>query len=119
MLSLSSSIGGALGYTVTSAIYTNTFPNALLRALPESAEADYAAIYLGVSTAQLQYSPGSDVRNAIDYAWAHSQKYECIATTVIVALAFPAVAVWQNYNVGRMQLFWGLGLLGQISCTGL
>ncbi|EED16028.1 siderochrome-iron transporter, putative [Talaromyces stipitatus ATCC 10500] len=104
MLSLSSSIGGAIGYAVASAIYTNTFPSALLRALPDSAKADYETIYLGGSTTQLQYPPGSDVRNAINYAWAQSQKYECIAAAAVVVLAFPAIAVWKNYNVDRKQV---------------
>jgi MFS family permease len=104
MISLAGSFGGAIGYAVAVAIYSNTFPQALLRALPEDAKADYLAIYLGGSTAQMVYPPGSAVRNAINYAWIHSQKYECITATAVVVLAFPAIAMWKNYNVDRKQV---------------
>ncbi|KAJ5131933.1 Major facilitator coppper-regulated transporter crmC [Penicillium atrosanguineum] len=104
MISLSSSVGGAIGYAVASAIYANTFPQALLRALPESTKEDYATIYAGGSAAQLVYPPGSETRNAINYAWAYSQKYECITAACLVILAFPAIAMWKNYNVDRKQV---------------
>lgn len=104
LISLSSSVGGAIGYAVASAIYANTFPQALLRALPESAKADYATIYAGGSTTQLMYPPGSETRNAINYAWAYSQKYECITAACVVVLTFPAIAMWKNYNVDRKQV---------------
>ncbi|KAI2785682.1 Major facilitator coppper-regulated transporter crmC [Penicillium oxalicum] len=104
LISLSSSVGGAIGYAVASAIYANTFPQALLRALPESAKADYATIYAGGSAAQLMYPPGSETRDAINYAWAYSQKYECITAACLVVLAFPAIAIWKNYNVDRKQV---------------
>ncbi|KAJ5153225.1 uncharacterized protein N7482_009703 [Penicillium canariense] len=104
MISLSSSVGGAIGYAVAGAIYSNTFPQALLRALPQSAKPDYTTIYAGGSAAQLLYPPGSETRNAINYAWAYSQKYECITAACLVILAFPAIAMWKNYNVDRKQV---------------
>ncbi|KAJ5685231.1 hypothetical protein N7536_007850 [Penicillium majusculum] len=104
MISLSSSFGGAIGYAVAVAIYSNTFPQALLSALPDSAKADYATIYAGGSAAQLVYPPGSETRNAINYAWAYSQKYECITAAVLLVLAFPAIAMWNNYNVDKKQV---------------
>lgn len=104
MISLSSSFGGAIGYAVAVAIYSNTFPQALLSALPDSAKADYATIYAGGSAAQLLYPPGSETRNAINHAWAYSQKYECITAAVLLVLAFPAIAMWKNYNVGKKQV---------------
>lgn len=104
MISLSSSFGGAIGYAVAVAIYSNTFPQALLSALPDSAKADYATIYAGGSAAQLVYPPGSETRNAINYAWAYSQKYECITAAVLLILAFPAIAMWNNYNVDKRQV---------------
>ncbi|KAK9319475.1 major facilitator superfamily domain, general substrate transporter [Lipomyces orientalis] len=104
IISLSSSFGGAIGYAVAVAIYSNTFPQALLSALPDSAKADYATIYAGGSAAQLLYPPGSETRNAINYAWADSQKYECITAAVLVVLAFPAIAIWKNYNIDKKQV---------------
>ncbi|XRM36502.1 hypothetical protein ABZX51_000001 [Aspergillus tubingensis] len=104
MISLSRSIGAAMKYTVASAIYTNTFPNALLRALPDSTKTDYATIYSGGSTVQLLYPPGSPEKDAINYAWAYSQKYKCITATCLVVLTFPAITMWKNYNVNRKQI---------------
>jgi hypothetical protein len=76
----------------------------LLNALPDETKAHYATIYLGGSTAQLIYPPGFATRDAINHAWAYTQKYACITTCVIVILAFPAVAMWKNYNVDKKQV---------------
>ena len=103
IVSLSSSIGGSIGYAVSAAIYDNTFPQTLLKALPESAKADYATIYVGGYLTQMTYPVGGEVRNAIDYAWGQSQKYGAISATAILVLAFPAIAIWKNYNVDRRQ----------------
>ncbi|CAG7972773.1 unnamed protein product [Penicillium olsonii] len=104
LISLAGSVGGSIGYAVAVAIYSNTFPEALLSALPDETKAEYATLYLGGAAAQLAYPPGSATRDAINHAWSYSQKYECIAACAIVILAFPAVAVWKNYNVDRKQV---------------
>ncbi|KAJ5885206.1 hypothetical protein N7495_009716 [Penicillium taxi] len=104
MISLSSSLGGALGQAVAAAIYSNTFPKALLSALPGSSKADAAAIYAGGPAAQLLYPPGTETRDAINYAWAYSQKYECITAAALVLIAFPTIAMWKNYNVDKKQV---------------
>jgi MFS family permease len=104
MISLAGSVGGSIGYAIAVAIYSNTFPEALLSALPDETKADFATIYLGGSAAQLIYPPGSATRDAINHAWSYSQKYECIAACSITILAFPAVALWKNYNVNKQQV---------------
>lgn len=104
ILGLCSSIGGAIGYAVAVAIYSNTFPQALLSNLPPDTQADFADIYLGGSTAQMTYPPGSATRDAINNAWATSQKYECIVATAIIVLAFPAVGMWKDYSVDKKQV---------------
>lgn len=104
LLGLCSSLGGAIGYAVAVAIYTNTFPQVLLSALPDDTKSNFTSIYLGGSTAQIVYPPGSATRTAINHAWANSQKYECISATAIFVLAFPAVAMWKNYNVDKKQV---------------
>ncbi|PCG95332.1 Major facilitator superfamily domain, general substrate transporter [Penicillium occitanis (nom. inval.)] len=104
LISLSSSVGGSIGYAVASAIYSNTFPQALLRALPDYAKSDFETIYAGGSAVQLTYPPGSEIRNAINYAWAYSQKYECITAAALVVLVFPAIAIWKDYNVDKKQV---------------
>jgi MFS family permease len=104
LISLTGSIGGSFGYAVAVAIYSSTFPKALLSALPEDSKADYLQIYLGGSSTQLTYPPGSATRDAINYAWAYSQKYECITACALLALTFPAIAMWKNYNVDKKQV---------------
>jgi hypothetical protein len=103
ILSLSSKIGGAIGYAVTGAIYAKCFPQALLQALPESEKSKYMDIYLGGYLTQMTYPVGSATRDAINYAWGYTQKYECVAALSILVLAFPSIAVWKNYRVDKQQ----------------
>lgn len=103
LISLSSSIGGAIGYAVTGAIYDGTFPQALEKNLPDYIKANATIIYNGGYTLQKTYPVGSDVRNAIDSAWGTYEKQACIASTAVLVLAIPAIAVWKNYNVDRKQ----------------
>ncbi|RMZ81524.1 hypothetical protein DV736_g6652, partial [Chaetothyriales sp. CBS 134916] len=103
LIYLFTSLGGAVGSAVAAAIYDNTFPTALLQALPASAKADYETIYLGGYEVQLTYGVDSPIRQAINHAWGESQKNGAIAATCILILGFPAIAVWKNYNVDKKQ----------------
>jgi hypothetical protein len=103
LVSLSSSLGGSIGSAVSGAIYSNTFPEALRQRLPESALANATAIYSGGSVTQLTYAVGTPERDAINYAWGYSQKYNSIAATAILVLAIPCIAVWKNYRVDKQQ----------------
>lgn len=103
LISISASLGGAIGSAVQAAIYTNTFPQALYDALPASSKSEYLTIYAGGYLTQMAYPVGSAERNAINHAWGLSQKYGCIAATAILVLAIPAIAVWKNYRVDRVQ----------------
>jgi hypothetical protein len=103
VIGLSASVGGAIGYAVAAAISANTFPQALLEMLPETSPADLAAIYTGGYLVQTTYPVGSPTRDAINYAWGNTQKYECISALLVLILAIPAIAVWKNYNVDRKQ----------------
>lgn len=104
ILGLMSNIGGAIGQAVGAAIYTNTFGPALLEKLPAAEKANWSALYIGGYDAQMKYLPGSEVRDAVNYAWGYSQKYECIAATAILVLCIPGIAVWKNYNVDKQQV---------------
>lgn len=103
MLNLFASLGGAVGFAVANAIYTNTFPDALQDRLPQETVGNWSTIYLGGSQTQLLYPPGTATRDAINYAWGYSQKYNCISATAILVLAIPCIAVWKNYNVDKAQ----------------
>ncbi|KAL2851027.1 putative siderochrome-iron transporter [Aspergillus pseudoustus] len=103
ILGLFASLGGAAGNAVGSAIYTNVFPKKLVEGLPAAAQADWMDIYLGGYVAQMAYPLGSDIRTAINVAWSDSQKYTCIATTAVLVLGFPCIAVWKNLSLEKKQ----------------
>ncbi|PYH41781.1 MFS general substrate transporter [Aspergillus saccharolyticus JOP 1030-1] len=103
ILSLFTSIGGAIGAAVSAAIYSNVFPEGLRQALPPSEKAQWETLVAGGYLAQMKYAPGTEVREAVNSAWGHMQKYEAIAATAILVLAFPCVAVWRHYNVDKKQ----------------
>ncbi|GES62282.1 siderochrome-iron transporter [Aspergillus terreus] len=103
MIGLSSSLGGAIGYAVSAAIYSNTFPSALRQSLPAGSKSDYLKIYRGGYTAQLEYPAGSAVRLAINEAYGEYMKYACITATCVMALGIPAIAAWRNFRVDKKQ----------------
>ncbi|TGO22451.1 hypothetical protein BPAE_0168g00220 [Botrytis paeoniae] len=93
-------IGGAIGNAICGAIWTNTFPQALERYLPESAMADFDNIYGDLPT-QLTYPLGSETRIAIQRAYGYAQERMLIAGTAIIALAFVWVMMIKNINVAQ------------------
>jgi hypothetical protein len=103
ILNLFASIGGAVGDAVSVAIYSATFPDALRSRLPADLADKADAIYLGGYLSQVAYPPGSPARDAINYAWGQSQRYGAISATAILALGFPAIAIWKNYRVDKKQ----------------
>jgi hypothetical protein len=92
------SIGGAIGSTIASAIWTGVFPNRLARYLPENAQADLATIY-GSITVQSSYAVGTPERDAINRAYGDAQKLMLIGSTAVMAIAFVAVLFWRDINV--------------------
>ncbi|KAJ5188612.1 Major facilitator superfamily domain general substrate transporter [Penicillium cf. griseofulvum] len=103
LVSLFSNLGGAIGYAVSAAIYANTFPQGLREALPERAKDQWATIYAGGYVAQMKYLPGTEERDAINFAYGYSQKYGCIAATAILVLAVPCIGMWKHYRVDKEQ----------------
>jgi hypothetical protein len=103
LISLSSSVGGAIGDAVTGAIFSGTFPQALARALPAEWKAQATQIYLGGYTTQEMFVPGSPNRIAIDYAWGQYEKWAAVSGVASLAIGIPAIAVWKNYRVDKQQ----------------
>ncbi|KAL2417568.1 Siderochrome iron transporter 2 [Exophiala dermatitidis] len=103
LIGLMSSVGGAIGDAVAAAIYNNTFPQALRKALPADAQGDWMTIYNGGYLTQMTYPVGGPIRNAINHAWGESQKYGAISATCILVLAIPSIAIWKNHNVDKKQ----------------
>ncbi|KAJ5682166.1 Siderochrome iron transporter 2 [Penicillium macrosclerotiorum] len=103
LIGLFSSIGGAIGYAVSAAIYNNVFVEALASQLPDNLKSNATQIYLDGINVQNTYPVGSVLRNACIHAWSYAQRMNCIASTCILILLIPAVAVWKNYDVGKKQ----------------
>ncbi|KAE9970187.1 hypothetical protein EG328_006443 [Venturia inaequalis] len=79
-------IGGAIGSSISGAIWTHTLPGNLQRLLPEDALPDLETIYESLET-QLSYEKGTPVRVAIALAYADSQTKMLIAGTAVMSLS--------------------------------
>ncbi|KIX07421.1 uncharacterized protein Z518_02074 [Rhinocladiella mackenziei CBS 650.93] len=93
-----SSVGGAIGNTIATAIWTGNFRDKLIEYLPPSAQGDVDAIY-GDITVQTSYAVGTPERDAINKAYSETQKLMLIASTAFLALTIVSVAVWRNIQV--------------------
>lgn len=103
LIGLFTSIGGSIGYAVSASIYNNVFVEALASRLPDELKSNATQIYTAGIAVQATYPPGSPLRHACAYAWGYAQRMNCIASTCILALTIPAVAIWRNYDVGKKQ----------------
>jgi hypothetical protein len=103
LIGLFSSIGGAIGYSVSAAIYNNVFVEALTSKLPDHLKNNATQIYFDGIAKQDAYPLGSALRDAAVYAWGYAQRMNCIASTCILILLIPAVAMWKNYDVSKKQ----------------
>ncbi|KAJ5926626.1 hypothetical protein N7516_008399 [Penicillium verrucosum] len=100
MLNLFSSIGSALGSTVSAAIWTSEFPKALAKYVP--AEVDVAAVYSDI-TAQLSYEWGSPARNAIARAYGDAQRYMLITSVCMLVVAWGCAAMWRDIKIKDLK----------------
>ncbi|KAF7554330.1 hypothetical protein G7Z17_g2945 [Cylindrodendrum hubeiense] len=72
--------GGAIGTSVSGAIWNNLLPKKLNKYLPENAKAQAMAIYKSIVVAQ-KYAKGTPVRAGIDKAYRETQQLLAIAAT--------------------------------------
>ncbi|CAG7943521.1 unnamed protein product [Penicillium salamii] len=86
LLNVVGTIGGSAGYTICTAIWTNTFPKALQMYLPESVMDNFENIYEDLAT-QTSYPMGSEVRLAIQRAYGYAEVRMLSAGLGIMALA--------------------------------
>lgn len=103
MLSLFSSLGSAIGFAASAAVYTNVFPSTLYKSLPEQDLPDFETIYKGGYQQQVIYPVGTEVRTAVEHAWTTYMKYNCTVATAVLALAIPSTIVWKDYYLDRKQ----------------
>lgn len=94
-------IGGAVGNTISGAIWTNTFEKALARNLPVSALPDLQDIYDSLDT-QLSYTVGSPERLAIQQSYGYAQTRMLAAGTGIMVLSFAWIIMIKNINVSKV-----------------
>lgn len=100
--SMFSSIGGAIGSTVATAIWTGVFPGKLAQYLPAEDQADLMTIY-GSTTVQLTYPVGSDTRIAIQRAYGETQKLMLIAATAVLIIPWIAAFCWRDINIKNFK----------------
>lgn len=103
LIYLFSSVGGAIGQAVSTAVYSNTFPRELSNALPAESQDMVQTLYLGGYLTQEKYAPGTIIREGINFAWGRTQYYGCISAVAVWVLGIPAVAIWKNYRVDKQQ----------------
>lgn len=96
------SIGGAIGQSISGAIWTNMMPQKMLEYLPEAEKANAALIYGSIVT-QLTYPVGSPVRDAIVRAYGFVQRRMLIAGVCFMPVAFVCVLIWRDINVKKVR----------------
>lgn len=99
-LYVSGTVGGAIGNTISGAIWTNTFLGALQRNLPESALANATLIYADLET-QLSYPVGSLERIAIQESYGFAQTRMLAAGVGIMALCIFWVLMLRNLDLNK------------------
>lgn len=100
VLNLFCSIGSAVGSTVSAAIWTGTFPEALAKHLP--ANVNVKEVYSSLPT-QLSYPWGSPARIGIATAYAESQRLMLITSICMLSGALIAAAFWRDISVKNLK----------------
>ncbi|KAI0970750.1 major facilitator superfamily domain-containing protein [Xylaria arbuscula] len=93
-------VGGSLGATISGAIWTNTFEQALERYLPASSLPNLEDIYGDLST-QLSYPVGSATRTAIQNAYGYAQTRMLAAGTGVMGLCLIWMLLIRNIDVRK------------------
>ncbi|RVX69046.1 hypothetical protein B0A52_06759 [Exophiala mesophila] len=102
ILSVFTSIGGAVGSSVAGAVWGGTFSTDLARFLPPESQANATTI-AGDLTVQLSYPLGDPTRIGIQNAYGNSQRIMLIAATAITALGFPAILMWRAIDTRKRK----------------
>lgn len=96
-------IGGAIGNSISGAIWTNTLPEQLQKLLPDSLKSQWEDIYNDLNV-QLSYPKGTPARTSIIASYAVAQKRMLIAGTAIMAIALISLCFIQNIKLSRKQM---------------
>ena len=97
------SIGGAIGSTIATAIWTGVFPKRLAVNLAGTSAADNVAAIYGDLEVQSSYAWGSPERQGINLSYGETQRYMLIGGTCVYATMLVSIALWQNVDVRKMK----------------
>lgn len=100
VLNLFCSIGGAVGSTVASAIWTSTFYNNLVKHMPKGS--NVVEVYASLP-AQLAHKVGSPERLGIQQAYGDSQRLMLITSISVLSCALIAAAFWRDINIKNIK----------------
>lgn len=107
ILGLFGYMGGAVGNSISGAVWTHTLPGALRRLLPDDVKGDWETIYDDLEV-QLSYPVGSATRSAIMDAYAETQSRMLVAGTAIMALALVWVVMLKDIRLTDVKQVKGL-----------
>lgn len=107
LLSLVTSVGGAIGQSISGAIWTNMMPQKLAHYLPVELQGEARLIY-GDLARQLSFPWGSPEREAIVKAYGETQKIMLIAS--LAALVGPVIwiSLMKNHKLSAREQTKGL-----------
>ena len=98
LLSTFGNLGGAVGNSVSGAIWTNILPRKLREYLPSETKELWSDIYQSLDS-QLSYPIGSPTRIAIQNAYAFTQRIMLITGTGIMCLSIAWVLMMKNIKI--------------------
>ncbi|KAF5238436.1 hypothetical protein FAUST_5493 [Fusarium austroamericanum] len=102
LVSMCSSIGQAVGLTVSSAIWQDVIPRKLAEYLPAEDLPNLPIIAADIVT-QLSFPVGSPTRLAIQHAYGDAHKLLFIAGTAAWVLGFMGTLMWKNINIKNIK----------------
>ncbi|CAG2008709.1 unnamed protein product [Fusarium graminearum] len=102
LVSMCSSIGQAVGLTVSSAIWQDVIPRKLAEYLPAEDLPNLPIIAADIVT-QLSFPVGSPTRLAIQHAYGDAHKLLFIAGTAAWVLGFVGTLMWKNINIKNIK----------------
>jgi len=102
LVSMCGGVGGAIGLTVSSAIWQDVVPKKLMEYLPAEELPNFLMIYADITT-QLSYPVGSPTRLAVQRAYGDAQRYLFIAGTAAWIIGIAGVLMWRNIDVIGMK----------------
>ncbi|KAF4499718.1 siderophore iron transporter mirB [Fusarium agapanthi] len=102
LYSMFGSIGQAIGFGISGALWTNDLPREMYKALPQDAKNQTAALY-GDMKLQMADPIGTPIRDAVVHAYGVVQREMVIAGCAFLPLICICVIAWRNKPIDRQQ----------------